>query len=177
MQGLRAGLALVVVAVVATGCSSSPAGSTPGAGGVTPGPQATQGSVATQPGGGDGSKPAGWDANGKAHFEISGSVSKSGDLGFVPVASVFTGTTGPTSLAFTEGAQDVLTILITEGQLAVSYGNSEMALTGVQCTSSNLRIDATSGSGSFDCPQTAIVKSDGTTVTGVRITGTFDARK
>ncbi len=184
MQVPRAGLALVVVALVAAACSGTPAGSTPGAGGPTPGPQATQGpaatqgSAATQPGGGDGSKPAGWDANGKAHFEISGSVSKSGDLGFVPVASVFTGTTGPTSLAFTiEKSQEVLTILITEGQVAVSSGDAQMALSGVQCTSSNLRVDATSGSGSFDCPQTVIVKSDGTSVTGVRISGTFDARK
>ena len=170
MQVLRAGLALVVVAVIAVACGGTPAG-------ATPGPQSTPGAAAT-PGGGDGGKPAGWDANGKAHFEISGSVSKSGDLGFAPVASVFTGTTGPSSLAFTlEGTQDVLTIIITGDQLTVSYGNNEMALSGIQCTSSNLRLDATSGSGSFDCPQTAIVKSDGTSVTGNRITGTFDGRK
>ena len=172
MQVLRAGLALVVVALMAAACSGSPAGATPGGGGVTAGPQATQ------PGGGDGGKPAGWDANGKAHFEISGSVSKSGDLGFVPAASIFTGTTGPTSLAFTiDDTQEVLTIAITQGQLVVSYGDNEMAASGIQCTSSDLRLDATSGSGSFDCPQMAIIKSDGSTVTDVRMRGTFDARK
>jgi len=169
MQVLRAGLALVIVSVLAVGCSGAPAG-------ATPGPQSTPGGAATS--GGGGGRPAGWDANGKAHFEISGSINKSGDLGFVPAASIFTGTTGPTSLAFTiDDTQEVLTIAITQGQIAVSYGDNEMAASGIQCTSSDLRIDATSGSGSFDCPQMAIIKSDGSTVTDVRMRGTFDARK
>jgi hypothetical protein len=172
---------LAVVATLVAACGSS-SGGTPGPGGTqgsgsTPGAVTTPGDGGSSPvAGGGGTKPAGWDANGKVHYEITGGVTASGDLGFVPVASVFGGTQ-QTSLSYTiEGASGVMAVLVTEGKVAVSYGNDDYAVTGADCTTSNLLVDATTASGSFDCAAT-IIKADGSPMLTGRIKGTFDAHK
>jgi hypothetical protein len=170
-------LTLLVSAAIAA-CSGGPvatqgpAATTPGGGGgSTPAPQATQ------PGGGGGGGGPDF-ANGKGHFEVSGPATKSGDLGFLPIASHFGGM-DQTILNFTAGDTDkteTLTITVASGgQLTAIYASLDLTVTGIECTASNLNIGATSASGSFDCSKTMAVMSSGS-VEGAVLKGNFEAR-
>jgi hypothetical protein len=172
-------LATLAFVVAACGGGSGPtqAAGTPagGGGGGTPTDAAapTAGPAATQSGG-DGSNFA----NGKAHFEISGTQTKSGDLGFLPVASHFGGTT-QTILNFVTSDPSVtetLTVTLTEGAVAIIYSSMDITVTGVECATSNLNVAATTASGSFDCSKTYAVLISGASVEGVVLNGTFEAR-
>lgn len=115
-----------------------------GGGGATP--------TAADGGGGGGQPTATPDsgggidtANGKAHYDITGAVTRSGDLGFVSVA--------------------------------ISFGNSEMSVTGSSCTGTNATFGDSSASGTIDCPGATIIALPGTTLQTGEIKVTFDAHK
>jgi hypothetical protein len=168
MRHQRSAAGLVAAAILIAACG----GGGPGSATQGPGAQATQTGGG---GGGNGSKPAGWDAKGKVHYEFSGGISKSGDLGYLPVASVF-GAGGAASLSYTvEGGDEVLTIAINAGQLSVSYGSSEFTAPAAVCTTSNLNVSAPNASGSFDCNEVVFIPVSGAMIQGGHLTGSFDA--
>lgn len=170
MQRSRSILAIALMGVLVAACGGSGATQAPGGATQDPG-----GGGATQnPGGGGGSKPAGWDQYGKASYEISAPVSLSGELGFIPAASSFGGDQA-TSLSFTyEGASDVLTIQLTQGRAVTSFGSATTSVVGSTCTTSNLSIQASSASGSFECTDVLAVMASGTQVTNVTMKGNFN---
>lgn len=127
-------------------------------------------------GGGGGDKPAGWDKYGRVHVEMSGSVSKSTDLGFVPAGSIFGGAQG-SSLNFTiDGSNEVVSILVgADGSVVISYGGPDFSMPAATCTTSNWNIGATSGSGSFDCTVALTIMGGGAVAQGGKLTGNFEA--
>ena len=169
-------LSLALAACGGGGPTQAPAGATtdPGGGGgtATDVPQATDGPVATQSGGG------GSTANGQAHFEITGSETKSGDLGFLPIASNFGGM-DQTILNFVgsdPSVTETLTVTVTGGAVAVIYSSMDITVTGAECTTTNLNVGAATASGAFECPQTFTVLISGASVEGIALEGTFEAR-
>jgi hypothetical protein len=175
MRSLRPVTLLVSVALLLAACGGSGPAATqnPGtaqsqtAGGATPTPD-------TGGGGGGGGNGG---TNNSVHYEVSGPKTASGDLAFVSIASVFGGMQ-QTSLSFSAGdaSSEVMAIIITQGKLGVSFGNGELAVTGADCTTTNLSVDASHASGSFDCPA-IVITSAGVALEGSRIKGTFDAHK
>jgi hypothetical protein len=190
MGARRAGLAIVAALVVVAACGGTSTGSTPtggaaatngqggatpGSGGSTPGAQATSGDQATPGSAGGGSHPAGWDQFGKVSFQISGPVPKSGELGFVPAGSRFGGTAGTTLSFLAPESDEVLTMTISNGQALGSYGAPDLTIAAATCTTTDLKIDATSASGSFDCSGGAAINAAGDTLQGVTLKGSFTA--
>ena len=179
----RALVLLIALSGVVAACGGSTPTQAPGGQATQPGnggtatdePQATDQPDATQ-GGGDGTKPAGWDRYGKVHVEVSGPVNKSGDYGFVPAGSLFGGPQG-SSLNFTiEGSNEIVSILAsTDGKVIVSYGGGDFSMPAAECTTSNWNLGTTSASGSFDCTAAFVIMASGATVQGGTIKGTFDA--
>lgn len=171
-RSIGTAFSLVVLVAACSGnppATQGPAGATTNPGGATTNP----GGATVDPGGG------GPDfANGKGHFEISGGATKSGDLGFLPIASQFGGM-DTTLLNFTAGDTDqteTLSIQITGGGTLVAiYASLDVTVTGVVCTASNLNVGATTASGSFDCSQTIAVTSSGATIQAT-LKGNFEAR-
>lgn len=144
-----------------------------GGGGATDGPDATQGGGGG--GGGDGTVNA---ANGKVHIEISGPVSKTAEYGFIPAASVFGGAQGSALNFSNEGAQAVVSILISaDGSVVVSYSTDEFQAPASECTTSNWNVGDTSASGSFDCTSAIVIMANGTTTQNAKLKGNFEARK
>lgn len=179
MQVQRSVLAVALVGVLAAACGGTPSGTQgPGAtqggggGGATQVPGATQGGGG---GGGGGNKPAGWDQYGKASFEASDPINLSSELGFIPAASRFD-SNAQTYLSFSyTGSQEILSILVTEGVTTVSYGGPAGTVIGTACTTSNLKVETTSASGSYECKDTTAFLASGASVTGVTLKGTFNA--
>lgn len=178
MQVSRSIVAIALVGVVAVACGGS--GATQAPGGATQAPGATQGGggATNQPqatqGGGDGTKPAGWDQYGKVSYEISAPVSLSGELGFLPVASVFGGDQGSTLSFSYLGGSTVLSISFTQGKVAISFGSEAGTVIGTDCTTSNLNIGSSSASGSFECTQVVAMMASGGQVTNVTMKGNFN---
>lgn len=182
---------LVSIALAACGGSGSATPSNAGGGGgqatgtvaptgatATAAPTGATGTVAptAATGGGGGDKPAGWDQYGRVHIDMSGPVSKSIDLGFVPAGSIFGGGLG-SSLNFTiEDTNEVVSILVSaDGSVLVSYGGPDFSMPGTQCMTSNWSVAATSGSGSFDCTASLTIMASGAVLQGGKLSGTFDA--
>jgi hypothetical protein len=183
MQLSRSIVAIALAGMVAAACgggsptqepgaaTQGPAATDGGGGGATEGPSATQ----SGGGGGGGAKPAGWDQYGKVSYEASAPVSLSGELGFIPAASVFGGDQG-TTLSFSyEDADSVLSIVFSAGVTSVSFGSNAGTVIGTNCTTSNLSIQATSASGSFECKEVLAMMASGAQVANVTLKGTFDA--
>ena len=174
-----AALPLALTACGGGAATQAPGGATtnPGGGGgaATDVPQVTA-PVATPSGGGGGGGSN--LANGQAHFEITGGHTKSGDLGFLPIASVFGGM-DQTLLNFTTldpNATETLSVTIADGAVAVIYASMDITVTGGECTTSNFNVGATTASGSFECTQTYAVTISGGAIEGVVLKGSFEAR-
>ena len=189
MRNLRTmGSALAVaVLIAACGSSAGPTATTGGGGGgggatapAATEPTATE-PTATQDGGQPGATAAGGGGGGgganSVHFEITSSLlNKSGDLPFVGGASVFAGDLN-TSLSFSNAATtDVLGVLIVQGHVAVSYSASGDTVAGPVCTSTDVHVDGTSASGSFDCLNADVLTASGGIGKG-EIKGTFGGSK
>ncbi|MEO8274488.1 MAG: hypothetical protein ABI620_10515 [Chloroflexota bacterium] len=174
VRSVSSGLLLIAV-VAACGGGTSP---TQGPGAATQNPATTDGGggataapVATD--GGGGGNPAGWDQYGKLSFEISAPFG-SGELGFVPLASHFESDQA-TSLSFTnEGSDTVIGILLTQGKLNISYGSPAGTVIGTNCTGTNMSIQQSSASGSFECTEALALSSAGAQVANVTLRGNFN---
>ena len=185
----RLGAALVLgIAVAACGGNAA-----------TQGPAATQAAGATQAGGGGGGgggggatqAPAATDAgtggnggtgggidtsHGQAHVDITGPATKSIDEGFSPILSHFGGT-DDTILYFvrTDSVEGALAVTWSSGTFVAVFTSADLQVSGIECTATNVKIDATSASGSFDCPQNIVVLASGASSQNASFKGTFEA--
>jgi hypothetical protein len=170
--------------IVLSACSSGSPTQAPGAATQAPGQTAGGGgggSGATEPpaattdsgGGGGGGVGTG---SGSIHVEITGPMSKTLDLAFVPPGSLFGGLQG-SSFSFTDdAANDVATVNLTsDGKFVILVGNPDFAAPAVECTPSNLKVDASSASASFECDNAMVITSAGASLTGATIKGSFTA--
>jgi hypothetical protein len=177
MKASRSICALTIVAALLSACSGG-AGPTqqPAAATQTPGGAGTETQVpgATDGGGGGGGQLD--TSHGKAHVDISGSVTKSLDLGFQPILSHFGGTDATVIYFVPADAQGALAVTLTSGQLNAVFTSTDASVTGIECTATNLKADATSASGSFDCPKNVVVLASGASSQNAGFKGTFEAR-
>jgi hypothetical protein len=171
---LIAGAAIVLAACSSGSPTQAPAQTADaggGGGGATQAPDATQAPAATAGGGGLGGGSA--TGTGTVHLEVSGPVSKTGDYDFAPAGSIFGGSAG-SSLNFTnDQTNEVVSILISDGKVFVSYGSLDFSVPAAECTTTNWNVTATSGSGEFDCNASLIITAAGAQLTGGRIKGSF----
>jgi hypothetical protein len=146
--------------------------------GASQNPAATQdgGDGGGDGGGGGGGGTLGFD-NGKVHYEATGSVQASGDLGFAPASSRFDPASA-SSLTFannTDTSDVFLIVQVIEDAVSVSFTNSEFSLAGTTCTATDLKVEARSASGKFECDTAFALLLSGATVGPAHISGSFDA--
>lgn len=158
--------------------TQAPGGATtnPGDGGgtATDVAPATDTPVATQSGGGGG---GGGGQYGSVKFQLSGAIEKSGELPFLPPGSMFGGAAG-TVLNFTDSTDNtqIVSILVDDGgKVVVSYSGTDGQVPAAECTTSDWKIEAQSGSGTFDCRASMSFTGSGAMVEGGKITGEFTA--
>lgn len=161
---------LTVAACGASGSSPAPSGAGGGGGGANP-TQAAGGG-----GGNTGSKPAGWDKFGKVSYAISGGVSASGELGFVPAGSIFGGPTNSSLSFFIESTDTVLILRFDPTATILQFGDSGITVPSAECKMSNLKLDNSGGSGSFECTKAMGMNKNGAVFTDVKATGSFTAK-
>ena len=166
--------ALVATALLFAACSGGPAATQqPGAGTQNPG---NGGGVATdvpatQGGGGGGATGA----NGKVSFQLGAPFNKSGELDFIPLASHFAGDQGSSLTFSTADNNEIVVLLFTQGVMSASWGTSAgTTMAGAQCTTQDLKIDASSASGSFDCAH-GVAISGGAQTMDASLKGSFTA--
>jgi len=177
MQSIRSITVLAIVAALLSACSGG-AGPTqqPAAATQTSGGGGTETDVpgATDGGGGGGGQLD--TSHGKAHVDISGSVTKNLDLGFQPILSHFGGMDGTVLYFIPADAQGALAVTLSSGQLNAVFTSTSASVTGIECTATNLKADATSASGSFECTKNAVILASGASSENAGFKGTFEAR-
>ena len=179
MQVPRSLIAVTFLGVLAAACGGTPATQGPGGPGATsnnggqttqdPGPGQTQG-------GGNGGNGGG--EFGSVKFTVSGPFDKSDEFPFVPAASIF-GTAQGSVLNFSdaEDSTAIVSILIdASGMVIVSYSGTDGQVPGATCTTSDLKIEARSASGKFDCTSAASMSGSGAVLGPGTIKGEFSAR-
>jgi hypothetical protein len=184
----RLGAVLVLGAVVAAcggnAATQGPAATQAGGGGGGGGGGATQQPAATDSGnggngGGDvtGGGLGGDTSHGTGHLEIGAPVSKTVDYAFSPPLSHFGGTDA-TNLYFvsTEGEQGALSLSWSSGLFIAVFTSTNGVVSGDECTVSNLKLDAGSASGTWECPKNTVVLASGASTQNVTFKGTFDAK-
>ncbi len=175
MHVLRSALMVAALAtlVVACGGTTPPATQGPDGGGDTPAPQATEGPIATQPGGNGGNIGGG---SGEIHIEVRGPVEATNDVPFFANGSRFSGDVAGVQLNFTTELSDVIIgITGVQDTWVISYGSETILANAATCERTNWNIGATSASGSFECTQVYATTPDGTGLEGVTFRGSFTA--
>jgi hypothetical protein len=167
--------ALVVVAACGGGspATQAPGGATqgPGGGGATLDPGGGGGAT-TDPGGGGGSGSG----TGKVTYQVTGSVERSGELPFLAFGSRFGGAAGVALNFTTEAGPAIFSIGEVSGAQTVALVDDEYGLSFANCEVFELNIDGENATGRFECSQGFGTKvSDGSIVSGMKISGTFDA--
>ncbi|HET7182196.1 MAG TPA: hypothetical protein VFI15_08205 [Candidatus Limnocylindrales bacterium] len=185
---------LIMVGALVAACGGGAATQGPGAATQGPGGAggATQQPVATQDGGGNGGTEPTQDnggdggtggngsvdtSHGTGHIEIGAPVSKTIDIAFSPPLSHFGGT-DETILYFlpTSGAEGALAITITQGELTAVFTSAQVTTSPTEaCATSDVKVDALSASGSFDCPTNFAILASGASTGDVSVKGTFEA--
>lgn len=179
--------AVVVLGVVVAACgggnapTQAPAATQPGGGGgATAQPVATNntGPGATDDNGGNGGTIG--TQYGKVTYTVTGPIQASGELGFIPMGSMFGGAQG-TILNFgqvdTTGtdASTVSIVIGADQSVVVSYLGTAGQMPGTTCTTSDWNIGANTASGKFDCTASITITSSGAAVAGGNIKGEFTA--
>jgi hypothetical protein len=150
------------------GATQAPGAATtdPGPGGATTAPQGT-----VDPGG-----PIPGNGTGKVTYQVTGTVERSGELPFFAFGSRFGGAAG-VALNFTgqEGGA-IFSLGEVGGVHTVALVDEEYALSFGSCEVFQLNINGTNADGRFECSQGFGTKvADGSIVSNIKITGTFDA--
>ena len=165
-RSVGTGLSLMLLLAA---CSGSPA-ATAGPGATTD-PGGGGGGATTNPGGGGGD-------SGTVKYDVGGQVQKSGELPFLAFGSRFD-REGPTGLAlnFTTDDGAILSIIEIQGAHSISLVDEAHGLSWASCATFDVNVTGTSATGRFECGQGfGTVVADGSVVTDIRISGTFDAR-
>ena len=171
------GLSLAALIVVAACGGGSPATQAPGAatqgpggGGATTDPGG--GGATTDPGGGGGTGSG----TGKVTYQVTGSVERSGELPFLAFGSRFGGAAGVALNFVKDESGAIFSIGETAGAHTVALVDEEYALSFATCEVFELNINGENADGRFECSQGFGTKvSDGSIVTGMKMTGTFEA--
>jgi hypothetical protein len=184
MRSIRFVTALIIIAVLLEACGGAaaptqqPAGATQtaGSGGTaTDPPDAT-----TNPGGGGGGGGGGGTldtSHGKGHVDISGAATRNVDLGFQPLLSHFGGMDNTILYFVPASAEGALAVTVsTGGTFNAVYTSADLTVTGLECTATNLKVEATSASGTFDCAKNAVILASGASAENVGFKGSFEAR-
>ena len=144
----------------------------PGGGGATTDPGGGGGAT-TDPGGGGGGTGSG---TGKVTYQVTGSVERSGELPFLSFGSRFGGAAGVALNFTTEAGGAIFSIGEISGAHTVAFVDEEFALSFANCEAFELNVDGENATGRFECSQGFGTKvSDGSIVSGMKISGTFDA--
>jgi hypothetical protein len=176
MRHLRPYLALLVIATMTAACSSG--GSS---GGESQGNQPSTGSqpsqAAASSGGGGGSDGG---ANGSATYEITGDVTKSGELGFTYInggISQFVDT-GWVAYFYSADEQTIIQINSQSGTDIVNFADGEIIVVGTTadggCTFDYSQNDASGLKGTIDCSSPIASKITGEQI-HVKLHATVDA--
>jgi hypothetical protein len=183
MQVLKNLGAVLVLGVVVAACGGGAAptqapGATQSGGGG--GGTATQAPAATD-GGGNGGNGGGIGTQfGKVTYTVTGPVQASGELGFIPQASMFGGDQGSvlnfgdTDMGGT-GASVVSIVIDASGAVLVSYAGPAGQVPAASCTTSDWNIGAGNASGKFECTAATSITASGAAVAGGNIKGEFTA--
>jgi hypothetical protein len=183
MRHLRPFPALIAVAIIGAACSSSSPGASTG-GDQSQAAQQSQGGGASQPaastGGGGGGGGGG--ANGGIHYEITGDITKSGDLDFFNQAGVSSFIEGGWQTAFfydnLNNPQVVLQINSKPTSNIVNYGDGESLVVGTEdvgCTFNYSRNDSGGLKGTIDCSAPVATNATSGTLLHVQFHATVDA--
>ncbi|HAX81719.1 MAG TPA: hypothetical protein DCY40_04030 [Actinobacteria bacterium] len=146
MRTMRLFIAVAALALIATACGDDDAATTtqPGSTGTT---------TATTAGTPTTSGSAGGGANGSVTFQISGDYETSGEFPFVPQASAFSN--GGWSATFgLAGSEAILVMNTIPGTLTVSYGDTEVVISGIEGAGCSFDLDQNDSNGlvgSFAC--------------------------
>jgi hypothetical protein len=182
----RLGIAIAAVMLLAAcGSSGGSTTDTPADASVAPTSDSggSDGSGGSDDSGDDG---GGGGLNGSVHFEVSGELSKEGELPFVPMVSffehdgpgsaylIFANADGDTGLYLTVASLGA-TVTLGSPDLGVTLFPAEGGPIG-ECTVDADQIDASSASGSFECTNMSAFRLE-EYLGAVTLSGTFDARK
>ena len=111
----------------------------------------------------------------KVSFQLGAPFNKSGELDFIPLASHFAGDQGSSLTFATADNNEIVVLLFTQGVMSASWGTSAgTTMAGAQCTTQDLKIDASSASGSFDCAH-GVAISGGAQTMDASLKGSFTA--
>jgi len=109
-------------------------------------------------------------------YQVTGSVERSGELPFLAFGSRFGGAAGVALNFTTEAGGAIFSIGEISGQHTVAVVDEEYALSFGNCEVFELNLDGNNATGKFDCSQGFGTKvTDGSVVSGMKISGTFDA--
>lgn len=175
-RSIAAGLSLIVLLAA---CSGSPAATQgpavattdPGGGASTTKPGGD--AATTDPGGGGGSGGGGI---GTVKYEVTGTVPKSGELPFFAFGSRFGGEAGVALNFTTQEGGAIFSIGQVQGVSTVALVDDEHALNWTNCETFEVNISGNDATGRFECSQGfGTVVADGSIVSEIQISGTFDA--
>jgi hypothetical protein len=164
MRHLRPFAALLGIAAITVACSSS-AGESAGDGGGESAAAASQPAASTGGGGGGG----GTGDYGSLSYEISGDVTKSGDLAFTYInggISQFIDS-GWVGFFYSEDEQVVVQINSQSGTNIVNYGDGEITIIGTEetgCSFDYSQNDSSGLKGTVDCQDVLAVNASGTQI-------------
>ena len=175
----QVGATLVLGAVIAAcGVGGGPATQAPGGNGGHGGGTPTELPAATQSGGGGGVGGIGGDTSkGTGHVDISGPATKSVDLAFTPILSHFGGTEDTVLyLQPTSGDQGARPPAWQGGPFIATFTGTDIVITGSECSTSNLKLEAASASGEWECPSNIVVLGSGASAQNAGFKGKFDVK-
>ena len=178
----RATLTAGILTLALAGCGGSPGATQNNGGGgggqPTTATNPTEAPAATQDdGGGNGGGGGGLDtSHGSGHVDITGPVTKSLDLGFQPMLSHFGGTEQTVLYFIPANGEGALAVTVSGGVFVAVFTGTDVTVSGIECTASDLKIEATSASGSFDCPKNVVVLASGASSENAGFKGRFEAR-
>jgi hypothetical protein len=176
MQRLRSIGSGVSLVMLLAACGGSPA-ATQGPGAATSGPGGGGGSTSAPVATTDGGGGSGGGGTGTVKYEVTGTLQKSGELPFFAVGSRFGGAAGIGLTFTTEAGGAIFSIVEANGQHAISLTDEQHGLTWASCETYEMNATGSSATGRFDCSQGfGTVIADGTMVTDIHLTGTFEAR-
>lgn len=187
MQARRHFGAIVALAIMVAACGGGsptqapPATQAGNGGNGGDGGQATEQPAATEDtsgnGGNGGNGGVGGDTSkGTGHLEIAGPATKSIDLAFTPFLSHFGGTDDTVLYLTPPSGEGALALVWDGGVLTATYTGTDMTVTGSECTTSNLKIEAASASGNWECPTNIVILASGASAQNATFKGSFEAK-
>ena len=182
MRHLRPFAALLTIAAMTIACSGPPGSSS--AGGSSQAAGASQGGAASQPtassGGGGGGGGSG--ANGSLKYEITGDVTKSGELAFTyingGVSQFSSSSQGWVAYFYSQDQKTIVQINSTPDASIFNFGDGEVAIVGTSqtgCTFNFSQNDASGLKGTVDCESAVSMNTASGAQLHTKVKATVDA--